>query len=268
MMTETKKCIKCGEEYEPKYYDLLNTKILRGAGNCPKCAKKIWEDEEAKEKADLLARINETKTHYILNSGIPGKFRSATFNSFDKGWQDKAKDYCEKYAQIFPADQRPRGYPSLYLWSAKDWGTGKTHLSCAIALSIINRWAGEGTCPQIRFISEYDLFRSIQATFNYNREEGQFKDSEAKIIKDLTYCDLLVLDDVGKQTNLKPDFVQRILFSLIDGRYKLQLPIILTANINADGLKRHLGGASLDRFFEMTGGKSACMDGNSYRRKK
>lgn len=268
-MTETRKCIRCGEEYEPQYYDVLATKILKGAGHCPKCAKLVSEELDAKDKAQLEEMISINRNYWINNSGIPPKFRGATFKTFDKGWQDKAKTFCEWYANEFPVDRWPKDYPSLYLWSARTWGVGKTHLSCAIALSIFNRWTGEDRgCPRIYFVSESDLFRQIQGTYNYNREEQQHKDSEDDIIRKLVNCDLLILDDVGKEKRQDPRFVQRTLFGLIDGRYKLQLPIVLTANVNADGLKAHLEGASFDRFFEMIDGKSVCMDGESYRRKK
>ncbi|GAG12606.1 unnamed protein product, partial [marine sediment metagenome] len=58
-MTERVKCIKpgCGKEYEPQYLELLGSKILRGGGLCPACAKKAYDEEVAKEKATLQASI-------------------------------------------------------------------------------------------------------------------------------------------------------------------------------------------------------------------
>ena len=266
---ETRICIGCGEKYEPKYWVVGATKILRGQGNCSACSQKILDEEKAKEKALELRKITDVKLYRLGESGIPPKFQASTFGSFDKGWQDKALAYCKKYAEDYPIDKRPYGYPSLYFWSARTWGVGKTHLACAIALRIFNRWNdGDKSCPRIYFVREYDLFRKIQATFNYTREEQETKDSEDKIMSRLLSCDLLVLDDVGKQITARADFVQRILFTLIDERYDKKLPIILTANVNADGLLRHMGEASLDRFFEMTGGKDVCMEGKSYRRKE
>ena len=267
-MTETRTCIKCKEEYEPQYREAMGIKMLKGDGHCIKCSQAIWEEAEAKDKAAIEQDIMNRRAKCINHSGIPTKFRSENFETFDKGWQDKALKYCLKYAGDFPLKERPIDYPSLYLWSAKTWGVGKTHLSCAIANVIFKRWTGtEGKgCPRIFFVSEPDFFRQIQATYSFSREEAQTRDSEAKIMSDLTNCDLLLLDDVGKERRFRPDFVQRTLFGLIDGRYKLQLPMILTANLNADGLKAHLGEASFDRLCEMIGGKSVCMDGKSYRR--
>ncbi len=261
-------CPDCGKKGIEFIVFRLVDGTIKKYKKCPDCSAKYKEEEVAKEKAAKELEIKTIRSHSIASSSIPPKFLTESFSSFDKGWQDKALAYCKKYADEFPVDKHPIGYRSLYLWSAKTWGVGKTHLSCAIALSIFNRWAGGNRgCPRIYFVSESDLFRQIQGTYNYTREEQQYKDSEDDIIRKLTRCDLLILDDVGKEKRQDPRFVQRTLFGLIDGRYKLQLPIVLTANVNADGLKAHLEGASFDRFFEMIGGKSACMDGLSYRRK-
>lgn len=274
-------CKRCKEEYEPQYLELLGVKILRGDGYCSKCGKVKLDEEEAKEKAMQEAHINAIRYDCIGKSGIPPRFLTESFSSFKKGWQDKALASSRDYANHFPVDDRPINYPSLYLWSAKSWGTGKTHLSCAIALRIFERWIGEGewVCPRIYFVSEPDLFRQIQATYSFTREEGQMRDSEDDILRKLIYCDLLILDDIGKQKKepkwnpftrkyeeMSSAFVQRTLFGIIDGRYNRKLPMVLTANVNADGLKAHLEDASFDRFFEMIQGKYCCMDGDSYRR--
>lgn len=267
-MPETRICIKCAEPYEPQYWEVLGVRILRGAGNCPNCSQAILEDEEAEEKAARELEINNTRHEHISLSKIPPKFLSQTFDTFEKGWQDKALAFCQKYAEEFPVDKRPLEYPSLYLWSQNSWGVGKTHLSCAIAHRIFERWTGEGRkgCPRIYFVSEPDLFRQIQATYSFNREQEMARESEDDILKRLIYCDLLILDDVGKEPRRDMHFVRRILFSIINGRYDKELPIILTANLAPSQLKAHLEDASFDRFFEMIQGKSVCMDGKSYRR--
>lgn len=287
------KCRRCKDEYEPKYLECgkdfrgIGVRILIGCGYCPACSQIVYDEEVAKEKAINDAKVEATRYDCIGKSGIPPRFLTESFSSFDKGWQDKALAYCKKWAENFPVDKRPVDYPSLYLWAKGESlnpqgnGTGKTHLSCAIALRIIERWTGaERGCPRIYFVSEPDLFRQIQATYSFTREEEKMRDSEDDILRRLISCDLLILDDVGKQKKepkwnpitrkyeeLSSAFVQRTLFGIIDGRYKRKLPMILTANVNGDGLKAHLGDASFDRFFETIHGKSVCMDGLSYRRR-
>ena len=187
---------------------------------CPDCLAKYEEEKAAEEKSQREIEVNNTRQDSIKSSGIPPKFLTEGFSSFNKGWQDKALKFCKKYADDFPIDKRPEEYPSLYLWSAKSWGVGKTHLSCAIAHRIFTRWTGEGrSCPRIYFISEPDLFRQIQATYSFNREDQQARESEDDIMRRLTFCDLLILDDVGKETRAKPDFVRKILFTIKNCRW-------------------------------------------------
>jgi len=267
---ETRTCRRCQQGYEPQYYDLLHIRLMKGDGYCPNCAKQVYEELKAKEEATRLAEIAHTKRQRRENCGIPPKFMASDFSSFKKGWQDKALEICQTYAESFPIDRYPRGYKSLYLWSTESWGTGKTHLASAICHRIFDRWNNNDDfqkgCPRIIFLSEPELFRRIQATYSFTNEERKVRESEDDIIKGIIGADLAVLDDVGKEKRKDMDFVQRTLFAIIDGRYKLKLPIILTANLNPNGLKEHLESASFDRVWELTEGKSVRMDGRSFRR--
>ena len=266
-MTDKRNCNQCGNEYEPKHYDVLDANILVGQGNCPSCATKLYDSESAKEQAAKEASIMSTRRRRREESGIPSKFMNEDFSTFKKGRQDKAYEKCVSYAESFPADARPLGYPSLYIYSEKSWGVGKTHLSCAVGHRVLDRWKGERElCPKVVFISEPDLFRNIQATYNFTPEEKRYRESEDDIIKSLTWCDLLLFDDVGKEKRRDMDFVQRTLFAIINGRYDNGLPIVLTANLNPVQLKRHLGDASFDRLYEQIKGKRVVMEGDSFRR--
>ena len=264
---------ECQKAYEPKYLGIINAKLLLGDGWCPACSRQELNRMEAAEKAQKLANISRTRSEARKRTGIPPRFMSQDFSTFEKSYQEKALENLSSYAESFPVRQRAIGYPSLIVYSKQSWGVGKTHLSCAIIHRILDRWDGEGrSCPNIVFISEYDLFRSIQATYNFSTAEKRIRESEEDIIKRLTFCDLLVIDDVGKESRQDPRFVQRILFSVIDGRYKRDIPIILTANKTPEQLKSHLGHtgsdeASFDRIWEMTQGKALAIDGSSYRRR-
>ena len=277
-ITETKQCRQCSNEYEPKYYDLLGSHILVGQGLCPDCAKKAYDKLMAEEKAAQQASIMGTRRKHRQGCGIPKFYMDKDFSTFDKGWQDKAFKLCWEYAEAFPVDRRPTGYRSLYLWASgnKDNpsgnGTGKSHLSYAIVHRILDRWTGENDrgCPRIVCLREQELFRQIQATYSFTQEEKMMRESEDDIIKRIVYADLVVIDDVGKEVRANSDFVRKILFSIINGRYDQDLPLIITANLSPGQLKLHLDEppteASYSRFLEMTKKKSVAMDGKNYRR--
>lgn len=265
------KCKTCGNDFEEFYSVVVGRKFTYGGGNCKECNAKAEQKREAQEKLRKQYDIDQARQEHKDKIGVPFHYRNTNFKSFQSGFQDKAVKVCSDYADGFPRDKRPRGYQSLYLWSTKSWGTGKTHLAVAICHELLDRWNGEGYCFQPMFISEPDLFRRIQATYSYDYQEQRIKESESDIIKQISEADLVVLDDVGKEPRTDMKFVRRTLFAIINARYDNDLPLIITANLDPAGLKTHLDEppteASFNRFFEMIGGKSTQMDGDSFRKR-
>lgn len=268
-------CPDCGKEnIEFKIWRLGDGSIKK-LKYCPDCSVKYEEEQRRAEEVAKQVEIASTRRRRRESCGIPPKFQTSDFSAFEKGWQDKALKACQTYAEGFPVDKRPIGYPSLYLWSIESWGTGKTHLACAIIHRILDRWTGNEKkgCPRVIFLSEPELFDRIQNTYSFSQQEKEVRESESDIIKGIVYADLVVLDDVGKEVRQKPDFVHKTLFKIINGRYDQRLPMIITANLEPAQLHQHLdeypGEASFGRFYdEMCGGKSVRVDGKSYRRKE
>lgn len=282
--TELRRCYACKKEYEAKIYNVLGLKIVKGADYtragivcyCPDCNKKIFEEEEAREKLARQAEIIRKRKEWRFKCGIPAKFMFEDFSTFDvkrpvTGIKN-AYNRCLCYARNFPLDNSYLKYPSLIIFSENTWGIGKTHLAISICHQILNQWNGEQIGCPVKFISEPDLFQQIQATYSYDQEERKYLPSETDILNQLIFVRLLVIDDIGKRKVQDPKFVQRIFFSIIDGRWKAMRPIVITANLNTDGLRDFLGGveneASFDRLWEMARGKALRLEGESYRRKK
>jgi len=275
IIKELKICRRCGEEYEAEIILVLGARLLRGNGYCPDCAKKALAEQEAKEKAAKEADIISKRHKWRLSCGIAQKFMNEEFGTFNKDRQKKAYEKCLAYAEKFPIEDC-RGYPSLLLYSDHSWGVGKSHLASAIAHLILNRWQGETAICPVHFTTEPDLLMQIQATFSYNPEEKHYRESEADILNRLIGVPLLILDDIGKRRTHDPRFVQRIMFALIDGRYRAMKPMVMTANLTPERLKLYLGGgqgdeAAYDRLLEMCnddkGLKFFQLEGESYRRK-
>lgn len=272
-------CKQCGSKFTvSEYYRglLLRLGTNELPSSCPKCSK-IHLDavraEEAKQERDQ--EITDTRKRWRLSCGMTALQIGCTFDNFDQEFDNgkHKKDWkiCRDYADKFPFSY-PSAYRSLFLFSTRTWGTGKTHLASAIANHILDRWDGASTwrCP-VYFITEPELFRRIRATYNYIDEERRVKPSEELIINLCIQTPLLLLDDLGKEQVKDPDFVQRTLFAIIDGRYKRKLPVVVTSNIEPSAdLKEHLGStnendASWNRLWEMCGGKWVNMEGQSYR---
>lgn len=113
-------------------------------------------------------------------------------------------------------------------------GTGKTHLAVALLqLFGLNGISGE-------IITFRDMMLEIRSTY-----QSSAKQSELMILQRLSSCDVLVLDDIGKQRNSQSE--QLSLYSLLDKRYSNKMPTILITTLSGQAFCELLGEAVLDR---------------------
>lgn len=272
-ITKTRKtCSECGREYEAHIGEVSGIKIEFGGGLCPECRLKKLKEAEQKEAEARQQEIEEIKRRWRAECGLPIRFQKSQFDNFDTkvdGSIAKMWRMCQDYLASFSIKQ-PHLSPSLVMYSQGIWGLGKTHLVCALANALIDRYADRaGRCP-VYFVSEPQLFLKIRSTYNRRNDRQPPQETEEEIYRRLTTVPLLILDDVGKEEVSDPRFVQRVLFAVIDGRYQNMLPVIITANLSPDDLDSHLGGnrgnsASMDRLAEMTGNVFWELKGQTYR---
>lgn len=133
------------------------------------------------------------------------------------------------------------------------YGTGKTHLAAAICNAL--RQAG----VSCRFCAVPDLFSALYA--------ADFGDKQA-IIEEAARVPLLVLDDLDKlhvRQETDGEYQKKVLFEIVNGRYKRHVPTLITTNAT-DDLSRWLDGASLSRLHERL--TTLTMIGVDYRRRK
>ena len=280
---QIKSCKKCSEEYEATIVYMGGSEIVLGEGYCDSCNKARMEkddlSEKMKENASIATKRRQWRTETV---GIPIRFMSKDFSNYDpkfnsgKFGSEVSLKACQDYAEKFPLAGKIE-YPSLMMMSPPTtdnpnaWGVGKTHLACSIAHRILDRWQGENIACPVRFVSEYDIYNQIQQTFSFGPEEAKYRESAQDIKNRYRACRLLVIDDIGKQERKDPTFVQGVLFEIIDGRYRNNLPVVITTNKNSAGLKQYLGNsgeeATYDRLAEMCEGHITKMEGKSYRKR-
>jgi DNA replication protein DnaC len=268
----TKECVDCGAEFQSHSYSVLGQTICLDKGLCPDCRKKQAEDIEKREKTKQELALASRKRQWRTSCGIPYRFLAEEFGTFDTkrlGNVKQVYNTCLKYVEGFPL-AKPEGYRSLVIYSNGVWGLGKSHLVFSIAHHILNKWQGTPDYCPVLCVTEPNLFVNIRESFNRNFADHEV-DTESKIIRRLSYVDLLIVDDMGKEEVADPRFVQRTWFKIINNRYNSRLPMVITANLDQAGLRNHLGAgrdneASFDRLFEMTGGKLYEIKGESYRR--
>ena len=259
-------CESCGDEFEPVILEALGVNRVSST-LCYKCRKDKREELEKIEQAKANNETVKRKERWLKVSGIPIRFRGVSFETFiDRGFNTKKiKDVCLDYVMSFPLVSGG-DYKSLVIASPGSWGVGKTHLVCSIGKKVIERWIRTSQESPILYLTEPTLFRRLRATFNREYD----KETELDVFNHLIEVPLLIVDDIGKEEVSDARFVQRVWFSVINGRYDNMLPVVLTANLTADEMANHLGGsrnneAAFDRLLEMTGGVFWELNGTSKR---
>jgi DNA replication protein DnaC len=194
-----------------------------------KCETDKLEHERMMD-ATLIKRKQIERLFSISNLGE--RFENASFKAFKpRLGAEKVFRIARKYVEEF----KDWGSDSLLIWGEP--GNGKTHIASAVA----NEVSAKGSI--VVFQSVPELLERIRSTFNKNSKE-----SEQEIMKALTTCDLLVLDDIGAEK--LTDWVQDVIYRVIDGRYRKKLPTFYTSNLKPGELAEQLGFRTIDRITE------------------
>jgi len=213
-------CKRCGKEAKPKEIALIG---WHQQDHCEPCAeivsKERQREQEIQERHNRIIKLLES-------SGIRGIMRNMTFDSFSEQRRGKIYEVAKRYAEDFT----PKTYSGLIFFGKA--GSGKTHLAVAIARYVIEQ-------KQIpaRVARTVDLLSDIRQTFN--EHDGFRAESETELIRKFTSVPLLVLDDLGAEKI--SDWVKEVFYRIIDERWLEQKPIIVTTNLNLQGLEEKIG---------------------------
>ena len=140
--------------------------------------------------------------------------------------------YCRRYAEAFAP-----GAESLLLLGQT--GLGKTHLSLAIAREVIEQGGGV-------------LYASVQKLMD-RLESGRFardqetRDQYGDNMDIVLSCDLLILDDLG--TEFSTAFTNAALYNIINSRLSEQKPVIISTNLDLNGIEERYGQRVASRLF-------------------
>lgn len=248
--TKTMPCSDCGENFEAKIIKGFGMQARPLSTLCFICRDKKRTELEIREKAQNELRDKARRESWLRESGIPPKFMKESLETFeDRGGNTHERlTICQEYSHNFPA-VHCQGYKSLMLVSPNSWGVGKSHLACGIAKEVIGKWCG--MMLPVYYATEQVILRRVRATYSQNNSE-----TEEQLFNHLANVPLLIVDDMGKEEVADPRFVQRTWFSIINGRYENELPMVITANLTSDSVAKHLGGnrnseATFDRLWEM-----------------
>ncbi|MBR0340790.1 MAG: ATP-binding protein [Oscillospiraceae bacterium] len=166
-----------------------------------KCMEDQYNAEQERKAADEKRKILREKKQRAFNGS---KYQNATFEN-DDGKCERLMKLCRNYADRFSMDA-----PWLILYG--DVGVGKSYA----AACIVNRLIERGRSA--RFVTLSQVERNLWDAEN-----------KSDVYRELVSCDLLVLDDMGAER--KTDYMDEILYNVIDERLRVDKPMIVTTNI-------------------------------------
>lgn len=201
----------CGKCRTPK-----QTRIeVFGQERTPMCLCKCAAEKNKAEEAERQHREKLRKIEGMRSAGFPDSDMQEWNFEADDGTNEKiskvAKNYVENFKTMY---ERGKG---LLLYGTV--GTGKTFYSACIVNALID----EGyPCLMTNFSR---LVNTISGMFEGKQE----------FIDSLNRYDLLVIDDLAAERDT--EYMNEIVQTIIDSRYRAGLPTTITTNLTAEEIK-------------------------------
>ncbi len=206
---------------------------------CPVCSDNGYANGKM---CDCLKQLLKEKAAASVCKGLaetPARFEDMDVSFYDdtvpqgrtlspRKKMEQIIAYCKQYAENFSASA-----PSLLLRGPT--GTGKTHLSLAMASTV----AANGF--SVIYQPAGKLFRTLERE-HFGKQEG---DTETLALT----CDLLVIDDLG--TEFDTSFTAATLYNILNTRMLDDLPTIISTNLTQEGIQQRYGDQITSR---ITGG--------------
>ncbi len=201
-------CKICNGQKDGKVLEMpfTNTKHIY-TKDC-ECDIKRREKEEARKRAMEIDGLKRECFRYDRS------LIKSTFTNM-QDINSKQVDFAKKYVNRF--DEMKKENIGIIL--SGPVGSGKTYIAAAIANEVIEKYLYR---VKVRNIPQ--IIRDI--------EKGGFDLDKNKYLQNECSAQLLIFDDFGIERNT--EYVMELLYSIIDTRYRMNLPTIITTNIIAE----------------------------------
>lgn len=221
-LTQQKAMLLSSHGYQADYLDEIY--------DCPDCHDTGYLPDNSK----CPCMKKRLRFHLYEQSGLSKLLETENFDHLSMEYYDgedrlkfeKAVQTARNFIQDFGSH-----YRNLFFCGTV--GTGKSFLSCCIAKELLS----DG--QSVLYFSASALFQQIsELTFGTKEKE-----SLAYLKKDLTGCDLLIVDDLG--TELVNSFVASELFSILNERHLNEKSTIISSNLTLEEIRDYYS----DRIF-------------------
>lgn len=204
-------CGKCNTPKQCKVVFLGIEKIVPCLCMCMK--EKFHAEEQKLRNQKQMQHIEEIRNRAFQD----GKMKSWTFENDDMlnpEFSKKMRNYAEHFKQFY---DKGRG---LLIYG--DTGNGKTFMGCCVA----NRLIDNG-------------FSVLVKNFNTISNELFSTSSKDEYMEKLIRVSLLMLDDLDIER--ESPYMNEVVYSVIDSRYRANKPIIVTTNLSSNQMKEAAG---------------------------
>ena len=240
----TGNCKKCETRTEVLFNHPSNGKPIY-ANLCANCKCELALQEEKSKKKELLAQKPANFAKRLARCGLEKIELKSSFGNFKAN-----KNNIEAYnasRQFALKDGK-----GVFLISPP--GMGKTHLAAATIKVLVARG------KSCKFYKVTDMLGYLRSCFS---EYSNI--SEAEAIDDLARIDVLFLDDFGAERTT--DYALDALYRVIDRRYRRELPIFATANLDLDELSKKIDDRIPSRLAAMCKGNMIHFNDKDWRLK-
>lgn len=200
-----KRCVKCG--------GALQTVVeFNGVQKTVPCICKCEKERRDNEERERRARERREQNRLFgLHNEILQKWTFENDNGNNPRVFAALKNYVANF-ETLAAD----GHGLLLYGNV---GTGKTYAAASVANALID-------CDYKVLMTNFShIVNDLQESF-----EGRNKK-----IRKLNENDLLIIDDLAAER--QTDYMNEIIYSVIDARYRVNKPLIITTNLSIDSFK-------------------------------
>ncbi|MCO8044961.1 ATP-binding protein [Acinetobacter bohemicus] len=193
---------------------------------CPQCAVEFLDEQKRNAQAEIDRAVREK---HFAGAMLPERHAGSGFKNYDvkHAGQQNALNQVVSFAK-----NMINGHKNNFVMVGPT-GTGKTHLSCATARTLLNKG------KYARYITSEDMAQRIMNAWE------QPDATEKSVIYDFTQYDLLILDEYGlHDRDKRRELVHKVLYA----RYDRMKPTMLISNLTLEELQKDLGDRLWSRF--------------------